>query len=166
MSPKQHQTDHNGNRPYSHTSTEVFTLPQPVAAANCCSPLGPGKRPPRFVAHSAVLNDHRLKPGPVRLYCVLDDYAGERGECYPYQATLAKQLGVAARTIRRWEAELVKAGHMAARRTARGNRYTLAWVVLDRDRTPVSVPRSDTYVRSDRTSVAGGYVDIRKNPTI
>lgn len=111
----------------------------------------------RFAGLRAVNFDTRLGPGPSRLYNVLDDYAGAAGTCFPHQATLAKRLGVSERSIRRWLCQLVQTGHVIPRRTGHGSDYTLAWVGLDGDRTNVSVLRSDTYVRSDRTSVAGAY---------
>jgi hypothetical protein len=149
-------TRRQDNRTYLGSNWPGGVLNGSPAPAPAKQPVDKGLSK-RFAGLRAVNFDTRLGPGPSRLYNVLDDYAGAAGTCFPHQATVAKRLGVSDRSIRRWLSELVQTGHVIPRRTGRGSHYTLAWVGLDNDRTHVSVFRSDIYVRSDRTSVAGAY---------
>ncbi len=63
-------------------------------------------KPARFVASDRVRLDTKLSIGARLLYWDLDARSGSNAECWPRQATLAKELGVSIRHIRRWLAEL------------------------------------------------------------
>lgn len=49
----------------------------------------------------AVLRDSKLSPSQKTLYSLLLDYAWQDGECFPGQNTLARDMGLEERQIRR-----------------------------------------------------------------
>jgi hypothetical protein len=65
----------------------------------------------------------------VRLYFALDDYAGSSGRAWPHQSTVAERIGASVRSVQLWLKELVDAGFVTSRRSIRGNRYRLAWLM-------------------------------------
>ncbi len=78
--------------------------------------------------------DHSLSHGAARLYVLLDDYSGMKGECWPKQTTIASRLGISRGSVQSYLRELAKAGYLRSWRTLRGNRYLLAYA--DGWRTP------------------------------
>lgn len=68
----------------------------------------------------AVLFDKRLSAASVRLYAVLQSHWWKDGECYASHATLAEQMGVQERQIRRLIRELVAGEHITERPRGKG----------------------------------------------
>lgn len=70
-----------------------------------------------------------VSPGAKLCYGRLTRYAGEKGTCYPSQDTLAGELGVSARNVRRYIEELRSVGLI--RTVRRGlqlnNEYEFLW---------------------------------------
>lgn len=70
-----------------------------------------------------------LGAGPKRLYARLVRFAGREGICFPSQETLAAELGVSVRTVRRDLATLARWRLIQHQRGGRGrsNRYVFLW---------------------------------------
>jgi biotin operon repressor len=69
-----------------------------------------------------------VSPGPKLLYARLCQYAGEDGEAYPSEPTLARELGVAERTVRRWVKELEEWGLVQLHgEPGKSYRYRFLW---------------------------------------
>ena len=82
----------------------------------------------RFDALRKVCFDNRLSYGARVLYLALHDLAGQTGQCWPSQETLAKRFQTDPHQIRRWFVELRVAGYIQTIR--RGPEATLcvfAW---------------------------------------
>jgi DNA-binding GntR family transcriptional regulator len=114
-----------------------------------------------------VLLDATLTPAARAAYAMLASYAWRGAECWPGQETLAEDLGVDDRTVRRYLAELVERGLVERTRRGRGrtNVYSLPRQdtgVLSKaqdrtrapalDRTRVSSPMKKTQVTKKRTT--------------
>jgi hypothetical protein len=110
-----------------------------------------------------VLRDTRLSVGARLSYAVLLMYAWQEGSCFPGQERMAKDLGVSARHLRRFLAELRSANYVSWRKTMPWgtNTYTLHDVKskLKAKRTPTSSrnghqrpARKDLDVRQSRLS--------------
>lgn len=65
---------------------------------------------------NSILFDLSLSPLSVRIYAVIVRYVGGNGSCWPSQATLASDLGVTVRTVKRAVAELVGVGAISVDR--------------------------------------------------
>ncbi len=74
-----------------------------------------------------VLRDTRLSVGARLAYAVLLMYAWQEGSCFPGQQRMAHDLGVSARHLRRFLAELRDANYVSWRKTMPWgtNTYTL-----------------------------------------
>jgi hypothetical protein len=95
--------------------------------------------------HQRYINPHRLwvgafvpnwlmeipevSPGAKLLYARLAQHAGQNGECYPGQDTLARELATAVRTVGRYVAELRRHGLIEEQRRglSRTNLYLFPW---------------------------------------
>ena len=64
-----------------------------------------------------VLRDVRLSVGARLAYAVLLMYAWQEGSCFPGQERMARDMGVSARHLRRFLAELRDAGYVSWRKT-------------------------------------------------
>lgn len=113
-----------------------------------------------------VVTDKRLTMGARVLYCLLDDYAGVKAECWPYQTTAAERLGRSVRSVKRWIAELVRHGYITIRRTQSGNRYRLTWAAVPENNAqeqfgPSQVPtRARVYNELDQELAVGNNNSI------
>jgi hypothetical protein len=91
----------------------------------------PNRRGDGFVAHKLawieqMTLDDGLSRGALRVGLRLASYLNRlSGEAWPAQVTLAKELGMADRSVRYGVDELIKRGHMTSRRWDRNrtNRY-------------------------------------------
>ena len=74
-----------------------------------------------------LIRDKRVSDRAVRLWCILDRYAGGDGEAFPLRATLADDLSCSVATVDRAINELVQRGWLAKERRGDGdsNIYTL-----------------------------------------
>lgn len=83
----------------------------------------------RIRARITVTKDNTISDGAARLYCLLDDYAREKGECWPSQRTLARELDCTIRLVQYRLAELVQSQIVRAEievtGSGRRNRYSL-----------------------------------------
>lgn len=80
-----------------------------------------------------LLFDRRLSDAAVRLYAVLQAHWWQSGECFASHATLAEQMGVQERQIRRLIRELVGAGYVAERRRGHGQAKAYAPIQQDKN---------------------------------
>lgn len=74
-----------------------------------------------------ILVSKDLSIGAKLTYAMLLKYARERHNCYPGQATLAREMGGGERSVRRWLKELEKVGLLSVERRGQGksNFYTV-----------------------------------------
>ncbi len=73
-----------------------------------------------------------LSPGAQRLLDALKDYTCRYDRVFPFQKTLAEKLRCSIQTIRRWVAELKKAGAVAVKKCGRTSAtYTLVKSFLE-----------------------------------
>jgi hypothetical protein len=91
---------------------------------------------------TAILRDRALSAGARLLYVVLASYAWQDGACFPDEATLAADLGVAPRTMRRHRDELVAAHLLIVKRRGQGKSNVYAFP---------DTPETDTTTPDDRT---------------
>lgn len=99
-----------------------------------------------FIPESLVRSP-LLSPGAKLCYGRLCRYAGQDGECFPRQDTLADELAVSSRTVRTYLTELISAGFIAIHQRGlnRTNTYVFLWhSVLDS--TPRKTPPPQTVV--------------------
>lgn len=91
--------------------------------------FNPWKRFNGALVPESILSESGLGTGPKLLYGQLRRRAGERGYCWPGHESLAKDLGVAVRTVGRWAAALLKAGFIRITRRGlnRSNTYVFLW---------------------------------------
>lgn len=87
------------------------------------------RRQHRFtVLPEHLIRDGRVSDRAMRLWCVLDRYAGANGEAFPLRATLCADLGgISESSLDRAMAELCKAGWLSKARRYEGgpNDYTV-----------------------------------------
>lgn len=88
-----------------------------------------------------VVFDNTLSAGARLLYAVLQSYWWKTGECFASADTLAENLGVSERQIRRYLGELIDARHIVERQHGRGRSKAYA------PRVSESHQKSDTGVR-------------------
>jgi DNA-binding transcriptional regulator YhcF (GntR family) len=81
----------------------------------------------RFLQREEVTFNKGLSTGARLIYIALDEYARDKGTCFPGQETLAERLGISLRTVRRKIAELRRAKVLISKRPSFGgtNTYTL-----------------------------------------
>ena len=70
----------------------------------------------RWTARELVLFTPELSAGARLLYCALDEYAREKGTCWPSQRTLRDRAAMPDRSLRRYLRELEQAGFVESRR--------------------------------------------------
>lgn len=80
------------------------------------------------IISNPILQESQLSISARYLYCVLRKYCGQDEDCFPSQATLALQLGVVTRTIRKLLKELISADLVVKHRSGfnKSNTYTVA----------------------------------------
>ena len=61
---------------------------------------------------AAAVFDHRLSHGAVRVLAALGSHADRQGRCWPSAATLAHEIGMCERHVRRCCQELERLGHL------------------------------------------------------
>lgn len=77
------------------------------------------------VVPCAVLNDQSLSDAAVRLFCVLDARVTTKSSQQIRQDTLAEQLGWSRSKVQRALGDLVAAGHVSVKHTARSSRISV-----------------------------------------
>jgi hypothetical protein len=85
------------------------------------------KRPPRFEAYAAVLDDPELTSVDLHVYMLIDDYAGERSKCTAHQDTLARRARISRSALQRSLRRLMARQHLDRKRGQNGNSYIPAW---------------------------------------
>lgn len=98
---------------------------------------------------TAVARDVSLSIGARHLYTVLDSRQGAKTCQRLLMATLAADMGVSDRTVRRYLAELVTAGYVAKKATGKSLQFT----VINEQRKPRVIPSPVTGNRPDRSLV-------------
>jgi hypothetical protein len=128
--------------------------PESSASPFCESAASPAPRPRRFnpwrmFVGSFVPNwlqcRSEISQGAKLAYARLAQHAGERGDCFPRQSTLAVELGKSERTANEYIRELVKCGLIEVERPGLGqpNRYFFlehAWIEFGPPRPASSRP--------------------------
>lgn len=83
---------------------------------------------------NALMRWNGVSPGAKLAYARLAQFAGEDGECFPSQETLASELGVSVVQVKRYVKELVTANLLRVERPQgrdrlahKNNRYTFIW---------------------------------------
>jgi len=113
---------------------------------------------------NAIVKCQSISPGAKLLYGRLAQYAGGNGDAYPSHETLAVELGVSSRQIRRYISELVNERFVRVQHTQKSNRYIFLWhEVLEQSL------RGNLPTRTDMSTPAGqicppqedGYVQGR-----
>jgi hypothetical protein len=81
---------------------------------------------------NAIVKYSELSPGAKLCYGRLSQYAGENGAAYPSHETLAAELGVSSRQVRRYIDELTAANFLKVLHSQTSNHYLFLWhTVLD-----------------------------------
>jgi DNA-binding transcriptional regulator YhcF (GntR family) len=93
-----------------------------------------------------VLKDPSISPGAKTTFMLLLSYAWQEGSCFPGQERLARELGVAKRSIIRWLQELEEHEVISSKR--RGLGKTNLYTILDKKSSPAPSVTS----RSDKLS--------------
>jgi len=80
------------------------------------------------IIHNPLLRPSKLTINARYLLCVLIRYCGNKDNCYPTQALLAKDLGISVRQISVYIKELIQAGLVIKKRKgySRPNTYQVA----------------------------------------
>lgn len=106
-----------------------YSLPgAPYKGARTISP----NEKARFGMREQVIGSKGLSVGARLLYAQLDSMAAFRGECNPKEETLARQLGVAVRSVSRFVRELKTANFVTVTKTRRSAAvFTLRWKIQD-----------------------------------
>jgi hypothetical protein len=85
-------------------------------------------QPKRFIARRAVLYSRDLTVAERLLYVLLDDFAGDKGECFPFRKTLSDYFGVSDRQLDRMLAKLRTKGFITSRKRQHTSAmFTLFW---------------------------------------
>jgi hypothetical protein len=105
-------------------------------------------------------------------YAQLAWHAGEHGRCFPSQATLAAELHVSERQVRRYLRDLGRRGYIRIRRRGlnQPNAYVFLWhesfdgakPLIPQDRTSMSDPDRTHMAVLDRTDVADKEIQLRE----
>jgi hypothetical protein len=111
----------------STTAPDTSSVPYERPAVKTQNPIEITITRQRCNYRMRVVYDTRLSPGARLLYVALDDHAGMKAEAWPKQELLATRLGMSLSRIEVWTAELKRSGYVVARKTARGNRYSMGW---------------------------------------
>lgn len=114
-----------------------------------------------------VVDVQRLGRGPSQLLGLLRAHARRTGKAWPRQTTLATELGVSPRTIRRWLRDLEEEGLIDIQRTGRSSVITFPDDPSDEPNEPSrSATMSDRIRREketaegDRVGCAPGYLAV------
>ncbi len=105
-----------------------------------------------------LLRDTSLSMGARQTWIALKSHAWQDPECWPGQETLARELGVSVRQVRRYLTELEGAGLVETVQQGRGlpNRYRVPdYPVAPPDRTPLSVLDRPPTSAPDGTPMSG-----------
>jgi hypothetical protein len=65
---------------------------------------------------ASVILDRAVEPGPLRLWALLMWIKGRNAKAWPSENTLAEDLGVSLRTVRRWKKRLLANGYLSQER--------------------------------------------------
>jgi Helix-turn-helix domain len=124
---------------------------------------------PQELARAAIVS-----PGAMLCWAALARHAGQDGDCYPREVTLAKELGRSERQVRRYVRQLESAGliRISARGLNEPNRYEFLWhscfdgatPLIPKDRTSMADPDRTHAACPDRTSTAGPH-PIEESPS-
>jgi hypothetical protein len=111
----------------------------------------------------AVLFDRTISRDAVMLYAVLQSHWWQGGECWASHATLADEMRVSERMLRRYLNELIAAGHITEEaagyrrsKTYRPSSIGTTCQIETVNQTPVSV-QSELHVRTNRNVVSDSY---------
>lgn len=77
-----------------------------------------------------VMEDKRLSVGARLTYAFLLKYAWQEGSCFAGQATMAKEIGISDRHLRRFLTELKDHGYIKVER--KDKRFNNTYIILDR----------------------------------
>lgn len=87
----------------------------------------------KFFARLAL--DKRLAHGAVRLALVLWTHADNRGQCWPGQRSLRRELGASGNSLKPWVTSLAKAGYIRIKeittKRGRATLYSFKWGVTE-----------------------------------
>ncbi len=109
----------------------------------------------RYTAREVATFSHDLSNAASRVYAALDEYARDKGVCWPKQKTLAARIGCSVRHLQRCIAELAGAGLCRTERPEPGgrNQYRLVHAFVRNQTTSASSP-GDMEVATQATSAA------------
>jgi hypothetical protein len=96
-----------------------------------------------------VMNDTMLSVGARFTYAILLQFAWQQEETFPKQETLARRIGISARQVRRYLAELKRADYIQIKR--RDKRYNNTYII----KKVRSKLRKKTKYQAERTPVSG-----------
>lgn len=118
------------------------------------------RRPPFAMVPEAMLDV--VSDRAVKLYAMLDRYAGEDERAWPSRATMARRLGCSADSVDRTVKELVAGGWIHVERRA-GPGKSNAYTVLDRPDTAAAGSRTGAAVqrRGSRTGADSVAAPVR-----
>ncbi len=125
----------------------------------------------RYIARELVTFDEKLSIGARLVYSMLDEYAREKGECFPSQKKLVERSGIPKRSLQRYIAELARAGMVEPYRVTPGgaNHYRLyhaPTVALPRaNRGATLAPPVAPLIRKNTGIEHEGAASLYENPT-
>lgn len=109
-----------------------------------------------FTTH--VDDVEQLGRGPSQLLGLLRAHARRTGRAWPRQTTLATELGVSARTIRRWLRDLEQGGYILIQRTGRSSVITFPSDPSDRPDEPSRPATMSDHIRGEKNTAKGNEV--------
>lgn len=109
-----------------------------------------------FTTH--VDDVEQLGRGPSQLLGLLRAHARRTGRAWPRQTTLATELGVSARTIRRWLRDLEQGGYVLIQRTGRSSVITFPDGLADGPNQPTRSAGMTDRIRGEKETAEGDRV--------